>query len=325
MAVSSASKVKPLRTKRFYKLKNKTYLIGLLLSFLRYLLLIGLAFIIIYPFIAKFSSMLMSKADIADKTVNLIPRSPTLDNIKNVIVGTDYFEALWHTGLLSLLTGILQTFFCTFIGYGFAKYKFRGNGLVFALVVFTMIIPPQTLSTAYYMIFKEFDLFGLVKLLTGGSINTIDSFFPLLLLSVTGLGLKNGLYVFMMRQFFRGVPNELQEAADVDGAGDFRTFFSIILPLAIPMMVTIFLFAFSWQWTDDYYSTLFFTGFNLLNKVINNAGSLLIDGEMLQSGSALSSAMLNAATFLVVIPLLIIYLFAQKKFVQGIESSGIVG
>ena len=84
------------------------------------------------------------------------------------------------------------------------------------------------------------------------------TFTPDVLMSLGGLAFKNGLYIYLMRQFFKGVPDELEESAYVDGSGVFRTFFTIILPISVPMMITVFLFAFSWQWNDDFYTTLFF-------------------------------------------------------------------
>lgn len=304
-------------------------------SSLRYVLLTGLCFIILYPFLLKFSSVLMSQQDIADQTVKLVPRNPTLFNLQTVIVSASapdarYFPALAATAGLALLTGLLQTVFCALIGYGFAKFRFKFNNLAFALVVFTMIIPPETLSVAYYMSFKDFDLLWLPALFFGrplAAFSTLNTLFPFIVLSMTGLGFKNGLYIFMMRQFFRGVPSELNEAADVDGAGPLRTFFQVILPLSVPMMTTIFLFSFSWQWTDSYYTGLFIRSdkIPLLARVIEKAGTLPVNGAPLQPGSGLSSVMLNTAAFLVIIPLLIVFILAQKKFVQGIESSGIVG
>lgn len=304
---------------------GKTRLLRLLISVVIYVLLIGLSFIILYPFLVKFTSIFMSQQDVADKTVQLIPRNPTLSNFWNVMTQTGYFTALRNTALLALTVSILQTFFSAVMGYGFSAFKFRGNGAVFALVVFTLIIPPQTLSTAYYMVFKDFDILGLFRLISGSSVRMLDTFVPMILLSVTGLGFKNGLYIFMMRQFFKGVPKELQEAADVDGAGVFKTFFQVMLPQARSMMLAIFLFSFAWQWTDDYYTRFFYVNKPFLNSVIGNAGGISINGHPLAAGTVMSSIMLNTAAFLVIIPLLMIYIVAQKRFVQGIESSGIVG
>lgn len=306
-----------------YKFKGK--IVHLLWAAVRYILLFGLSFIIIYPFLVKFSSVFMGPQDLADKTVRFVSRNPTLMNLKNVIEYTGYFNALKNTFLLSLLTAVLQTFCCTLIGYGFAKFKFRGNNIVFILVVFTMIIPPQTLSIPYYMLFKNFNLYGLIPLISGHSIRLLDTLLPFSILSITGLGFKNGLYIFLVRQFFRGVPEELSEAAEVDGASVFKTYFRIQLPQAVPIMITVFLFSFSWQWTDINYSNLFFINFQVLNKVVENAGTLMIGGHSAASGSMQSSVLLNTASFLVIIPLVIVYVFAQKKFVQGVESSGIVG
>ena len=123
----------------------------------------------------------------------------------------------------------------------------------------------------------------------------------------------------MMRQFFQGVPAELSEAAEVDGSGVFKTFFRIILPLSTSMMLTVFLFSFAWSWTDDFYSSLFFTDFNLLNKIVH------VSRGLFGSQSMSVSIRLNTAALLIVVPLLIVYIIAQKRFVQGIESSGIVG
>lgn len=314
--------------KRLYKKSGDVYrkkAFGILGSAVRYILLAGLCFIIIYPFIIKFTSIFMSQEDLADDTVFYLSRNPTLENIKNVIEKTQYWEALRNTALISLLTAVLQTGICTYIGYGFAHFNFRGKNLVFALVIFTLLIPPQALSVSYYMEFLEFDLAGIFKLIFGKPIEMTDSPLPLVLLSLTGLGFKNGLYIFLMRQFFSGVPKELSEAAEVDGAGVMTTFFRIILPQAKPMMTTIFLLSFAWQWTDDYYTPLFFLNTNLLNKVISQAGTISFNGTPVTAGTKFSGILLNTAAILVILPLLIVYLIAQKKFVQGIESSGIVG
>lgn len=296
-----------------------------LFSLVRYILLVGLCFIIVYPFIIKLTTVFMSQEDLADDTVFYLSRNPTFENIKNVIEKTGYWQALKNTALISLMTAVLQTGICTYIGYGFAHFNFRGKNLVFALVIFTLLIPPQALSVSYYMEFLEFDIAGLFKLITGRTAALTDSPLPLILLSLTGLGFKNGLYIFLMRQFFAGVPKELGEAADVDGAGVMTTFFRVILPQAKPMMTTVFLFSFAWQWTDDYYTPLFFLNTNLLNKVISQAGSISFGGTPVTVGTKFSGILLNTAAILVILPLLIVFLFAQKKFVQGIESSGIVG
>ena len=123
----------------------------------------------------------------------------------------------------------------------------------------------------------------------------------------------------MMRQFFRGVPDELEESAYIDGSGVFRTFFTIILPLSVPMMITIFLFAFSWQWTDYFYTGLFFpTGKTVFLSNFTATGAV-------QAAGAEGAANSATASMLIIAPLIVMYLFCQRYLIQGIERSGIVG
>ena len=129
----------------------------------------------------------------------------------------------------------------------------------------------------------------------------------------------------MMRQFSRGVPDELEESAYIDGSGTFGTFMRIILPQSIPMMITIFLFSFSWQWTDNFYTNLFFTssGPTLMPDIVAIPKSLFI--KDFAAATAYEAAIRNTCGLLIIAPLVIIYLFCQRYLVQGIERSGIVG
>jgi multiple sugar transport system permease protein len=129
-----------------------------------------------------------------------------------------------------------------------------------------------------------------------------------------------------MRQFYQGVPDELEEAAYVDGAGVFKTFVRIILPMSIPMMVTIFMFSFAWQWSDTFYTNTFFPTtdkFVFLSRIVNKIPKSLdthYAGEV-----AFTTAINNTCGILILAPLVVFYLFGQKYLVQGIERSGITG
>jgi multiple sugar transport system permease protein len=155
-------------------------------------------------------------------------------------------------------------------------------------------------------------------------------------MSITGLAYKNGLYIFLLRQFYRGIPDELEESAYLDGSGVFRTFFSIIIPLAVPMLVTVFIFSFSWLWTDDFYvNTLFQSSYwttegpPLLNS--SNFVGVVPPTLNLYLGSsptgwvAYTNAVGGTTTILVALPIIIAFVFLQGRIVQGIERSGIVG
>jgi len=301
----------------------------------RFLLLLGISYVILFPFYSKIASSFMSTEDFVDVTVRLIPKHPTLETYKAIIVDNKYFEALLHTFILSLVCGVLQTFISCLVGYGFAKFKFKGNSLLFLLVIFTMVVPHSTLQLSLFMKFRYFDVLGIFNLLGGGvidainvlestSVNFINTNWPLYILSATGLAYKNGLYIFLMRQFFKGIPDELEESAYLDGSGVFRTFFSIIIPLSVTMMITVFMFSFCWQWTDNFYTDLFYTtsGDILLPDIVKIPKSL----DTNYAGQALyTAAIRNTCGILIIVPLIILYLFGQKYIVQGIERSGITG
>lgn len=327
------------RTSKWTRFKIKylsvNFLQNVVWGLFRFLLLLGISYVIIQPFFAKIASSFMSPEDFVDVTVKLIPRYPSLDTYKAIITDLKYFEALFNTLTLSLACAVIQTFICCLIGYGFAKFKFKGNKILFFLIIFTMVVPHETLQLSLFMKFRYFDIFGIFNLLGGGvferfkvigftSINFNNTYWPLIILSLGGLAFKNGLYVFMMRQFFRGVPDELEESAYIDGSGVFRTFMTIIIPLSVPMMITIFLFTFSWQWTDNFYTTVFFTtsGATLMPDVVGIPKSL---DTQYAGQNMYESAIRNTCGLMILAPLIVIYLFAQRYLIQGIERSGITG
>ena len=328
------------RTSLFTRLKTKYismfFLQKVLWILFRLVLLCGISFVVLFPFFARITGSFMSPADFLDSTVKLIPRSPTLNTYYAIIIENEYWRALTNTAILSLTVAVIQMFICTLVGYGFSKFKFKGNTILFMFVLVTLLIPHQTLQFSLFMKFRYFDFLGIVEFLNkffsfmdDPVFNFINSdwYAPLILLSVTGLAFKNGLYILVMRQFFKGVPDELEEAAYVDGAGVFRTYFTIILPSAIPMMVTIFLFAFTWQWTDQFYVSLFTTetGPYLMPRIVRVPRSLVQSNEAILAGSMFQSAIRNTCGLLIIAPLIVVYLVGQSFLIQGIERTGVTG
>ena len=347
----------PLKDRLKAKFINGAFITNVIWYIFRLVLLVGISYIVLYPFFSMIAGSFMAPEDFVDVTVRLIPKHFTLD-IYKAIFANGYWEAFRNTLLLSASTALIQTFICTLIGYGFAKFKFRGSKYVFLAVMLTMIVPHPTLQLSLYMKFRFFDVLGITHLLSGhatvgniewlnnilkminifpasskdafiksiiesGSMNLNNSFWPLIIMSLCGLGFKNGLYIFMMRQFFRGVPDELEESAYIDGSGVFRTFIQIILPLSIPMMITVFLFAFSWQWTDDFYTKLFITNTKLI-KLIPDMVEIPKVLETNYAGQNMYyAAIRNTCGLVIIFPLVIMYLFCQRYLVQGIERSGL--
>ncbi len=321
----------------------------------RFTLLLGIAYIVLFPFYTKIAGSFMIPEDFVNVTVRLIPTQFTLQTWREIFLRNDYIQAFFNTFLLSGSTAFIQTIVCSFIAYGLAKFRFKGSNALFFLVIFTMVVPHPTLQFSMFMNIRYFDIFGIFQFLGGGGItifgktflkgiidlapegskiwtetglNLMDTYWPLIILSFTGLAFKNGLYIFMLRQFFRGVPDELEESAYIDGSGVVRTFVQIILPLSIPMMITVFLFAFSWQWTDDFYTELFFITSSASKSVILMPDVVAIPDTLVTNYAGQNlyyTAIRNTCGLMIILPLLVLYLFCQKYIVQGIERSGITG
>jgi multiple sugar transport system permease protein len=197
-----------------------------------------------------------------------------------------------------------------------------------------IVVPPHTIMASLYLNFHFFDVLGIFRLITGEPINLLSSVMGFWLLSVTGMGLKSGLYIFMLRQYFRGMPKELEEAAWVDGCGKFKTFIRIMVPDASPMLTSCFLFSFVWQWTDSFYTTLFLNNYRMLSSGLGSIAERFSQWWAVTnavSGAAVAStapvgytqAIIATGMLMSLAPLILLYLVAQKAFVESLSQTGI--
>jgi multiple sugar transport system permease protein len=294
----------------------------------RALLLFGLCFMIIQPLIIRFSTSLMVESDLYDSTIVLLPRHVTLDNYRIVGDLTNLPISLVNTLWTSLLVSLCQVVACTLVGYGFARYSFPLKKFWFACVVLLIIVPPQTIQTSLYVSFAAFDIFGIFKALTGGPINLRTSAIPYVLMSLTCMGLKDGLYIYMLRQYFKGIPKSLEEAAYVDGCSTMHTFLKIMLPDALPTIASCFLFSFVWQWTDLFYSRNFLSSYSIYSVQLSSIVSRM--SRYFNKGSDAAMVVPNArqqqlifvGVLICSVPLIILYIFTQRTFVESIAMSG---
>jgi len=317
-----------------YQFKRVT--VDVIYKIFRAILLFGLCFLILQPLLDKLSVSFMEEKDLYDATVISIPRNFSTSNYQIAFNLLDYWSTLIQTIIFLTISAALQVSACTLTAYGFARYKFPGRNLLYGCVFLLIIIPPQTIMSSLYLNFQFFDIFGIFRLITGKTLNLLGNSASYLLLSATAMGLKSGLYIFMLRQYFRGVPKELEEAAYVDGCGRFHTFARIMLPDAAPMLTSCFLFSFVWQWTDTLFTTLFMRNF----KLISLALSLLTDSFyhywaginswgsgtgalMSQPPLAYLQAVVATGILLGLAPLILLYLVAQKAFVESLTQTGI--
>ena len=322
--MDNAGNLKP----SFYKTKRKI-IVQYGWKLIRTIILVGISYYILYPIVLKIAVSLMEKRDLYDITVLLIPKNFTLDNYVKVFKAMDYGNSFLQTAFVTLITVVSQLMACALVGYGFARFKFPLKKLLFAMVIFTLIVPPQTIIVPMYLNYSFFDVFGLIKLITGKTLSLTNTPWTFVVSGLTCMGLKNGMYIFIVRQYFRNVPKELEEAALIDGSGAFRTFFSVMLPSARPVLLVIAMFSAVWQWTDIFYSTWFMRGSSLLSRKLDSLAMNISQVESTQGIAVLDpnyTFLLNSTgCILVILPLIIFFLLAQKQFVEGIEQSGIVG
>ncbi len=310
-----------------YVLRKKVF--SVLYRICRALLVFGLCFLILQPLFNKISVSFMQEQDLYDATVISIPRNFTVMNYKLTVYLMNYWKCLGNSVIMSLVVSVIQVAACTLAGYGFARYSFPLKKFWFAMVMVAIIVPPQAISSSLYLHFRFFDIFGIFKAVTGSTVNLQSSVLPYLLMCAGCMGLKSGLYIFLIRQFFRGIPKELEEAAYVDGCTKLGTFLKIMLPDAKPILTSCFLFAFVWQWTDSFYSKMFLGTIDLLPKALQSLSGRLGDyitviyGKGAMPTDAYEQAIIATGLLISVIPLLIIYLVAQKGFVESLSASGI--
>ena len=299
-------------------------------SLLRALMVFGLCFLIIQPILSKISVSFMQERDLYDTTIVIVPRNLTLDNYALSAQLMNLNTAMLNTTLISLLTAFLQIIACTLAGYGFARFEFPLKKFWFACVILVIVIPPQTISSALFLHFRYFDILGIFKLLTGSTLNIKGSPLPYIMLSMTGMGLKNGLYIFMIRQYFKSIPQSLEEAAYVDGASSLGTFLRVMLPQAVPILVSCFLFSFVWQWTDIFYTRLFLPTANTMYLSMRLSGL----GDSLRAYLANTAGVntppvgrmmqiISTGVLITAAPLILIYIFAQRWFIETISSTGL--
>ena len=292
------------------------------ISIFRAIILFGMCFMILQPLLNKVALSFMAEQDLYDTTIVLIPKHFSTSNWKIASYLLEYDVTLFNTIWVSILVSIIQVAVCCLVGYGFSRFQFPLKRFWFFCVILVIVIPPQTISTSLFLHFHYFNVFG-------HTFNLRGSMLPYIMLCCGCMGLKNGLYIFMIRQFFMGFPFELEEAAYVDGCGPFKTFFRIMVPGAKPIITSCFLFSFVWQWTDSFYSNLFLGKLKLLSinvsSIVDKFGIYL---SVLNGGTAIapqgySNAILSTGILLVVLPLILLYLFCQKLFVESLASTGV--
>lgn len=300
----------------FARLKSRMQQGGLY-NILVYIILIDLAFVFLYPFIYMLVTSLKSYNDITDITVKWYPRELSPQNWKTAFETLNFSRTFFNSLFVSLLSTLGHLLSCSFVAYGFARYRFPLKKLMFFGVLLTIVVPVQSIIIPQYRLYVQLG---------------IEGYWALILPTFLGFGLRGGLFIFLFRQFFLRLPTALEEAAEIDGTNPFGTFLRIILPSSGPIMLVCFVLSMVWHWNDYYEPSLYLTNSDqwLLPQALPAMYNLI--KEMSQTTSSDTVALrlmyhdgvVMAGTAIAVLPLLVLYLCVQNKFVESIDRTGIV-
>ena len=327
---------KPAKSEALYRSEKAA--IKLAGGLFRLMLVVGVCYLLIFPLLYLIVSAVQEPESMKDATVVWVPKVLSTQSFANAISELNYGKSFLFSLFLSAAATLLTLISCSAVGYGFARFQFAEKKIAFFLVILLIIVPPQTTMMSTYLNFRFFDIGGILAALGIGPINMIDSPVTILLPAMLASGIRAGLSIFIFRQFFLGQPKELEEAAKIDGAGQFieadvrhhsrfGTYAKIMMPLSAPAIITVSVFTFVWYWNDSFYSEMFFTG--ELKPLAAGLASLreafLADVTNSNFTAQEQRGILAAASLLCVIPPLILYGIVQRKFAESIERTGIVG
>ena len=295
------------------------------LAILQIAIIVGVSYVILAPVIGMFVNAISSDKDVYNPMVFCFPENPTLEKIQRVILRMEYWPTITKNIIYILALTAVQVVVCSMVGYGFARFEFPFKKLLFGCVVVTIVLPVHTIMLPMYVTFRNFDPLGIISLIKGTPLNLMGTPWPMFILSFLACGVRSGLYIYIFNQFFRGLPKEIEEAAFVDGAGMWYTYFNIMLKNASPAVITVTVFSLVWQFNDTFYSNLFLVSEKIvISKRITTLMNLIsLEDKIMEK--TLQQVHLHAGIILILLPIILIYLLLQRYFIEGVERSGIVG
>lgn len=274
--------------KRKFRLRNLPFTILLLL----------LVFFTIFPFLWMISTSLKYDAQVFTNPIQWIPNPVNWNNYLRVWQDIPFLTYYKNTAIVSVCGTALQVLCCSLAAYAFAKLRFFGKNALFLVFLATMMVPWHTIMIPQYILMGQFHM--------------TDRLVTLILMQAF-----SAFGIFLMRQFFMGLPNELREAGKIDGAGEFRIFWQIMLPQATPGIATLTIFTFIGQW-NDYISPLIY-----LNSP--ELYTLQLGLKMFAGQYTMQYALTMAGTVCAMVPIFLVYLIFEKQITQGIVFTGMKG
>ncbi len=286
-----------------------------------YVLLIGLSFVFLYPFLHMFSTSIKSYDDLTDITVKWFAKNVQLSNWAVAFESLNYVRSFGNSLLVSLVATLGHILSCSFIAYGFARFKFPLKRLLFGILVLAIIVPLPAIIVPQYRMFSGYGVVNRQNILDYTAI-LVPTFF--------GFGLRGCLFIYLFRQTFIKMPPVLEEAAAIDGCNPFKTFFRIIMPSAGSVVLVVFVLSMVWHWNDYYEPNLYISGeqWFLLPQLLPGMKAAIdaLSGNAMDPDAVrtYNDAVAMAGTALAALPMLIMFFAVRNKFMQSIERTGIV-
>lgn len=278
------------------KIKKSTIVIDIILVISTCLVLL--------PIVTMVMTSLKTFEDVQMNPASLIPKEFTLKNYVTVFTEFPFAQYLINTLFITITSTIGITLTSALVAYAFARFDFKYKGIIFAVMLSTIMIPGQILQIPLYEMYRGM-----------GWINTYK---PMIIPAFLGGGITN---VFLIRQFFNSLPKSIFESAQIDGAGEFRIFATIAVPLSKAIIFTVAIFSFTASW-NDFYSPLLYIN---ADKKYTLAYGLYIFFDKFKVGSYKAWNIICAANLVVIVPIIVLYFFAQRYFVEGITLGGVKG
>ena len=292
-----------------HKLKGRTF--NLFLSVVRIAFLLIVGNIVLYPMLYMLSYSLKDMDALLDVQHMWFPIKTSIQNYVDMLKLMNFVPSLLQTLKVQILSAAFEVLVCSFIAYGFARFKFKGKGIATFFLILSLLIPIQMYSLPMSINFRNLNIF--------------NTPFVYWLPSIFGVGIRSGMMIFIYQQFFIGLPKELEEAAYIDGAGPVKTYFRIALPSSGVVILTVSVLSFVWHWNEHYLAILSFSSEEApLAMVMNHLPIYLKQIGIWENQPEFTTTVSAACILFIAIPL-VLYMFFQRNFVRSIDRIGITG
>lgn len=292
---------------------------GFLEQLVIYALLICIGFIYVYPILHMVSASFMSLDDLLDSSIQWLPSQFSLDNYIQAAKSMNFGKSLWQSIVIAGIPTVMNLLSCSLVGYGLARFDFRGKKLVFAIIIITYVLPSQVTMIPTYSLYNDMKILG--------------SIWTFILPAMLGMGINAPIFILIFYSFFKQIPKVLIEASKIDGAGYFKSFTRVALPSAAPAFITVALFSFVWYWNEAYLTELYVhgvmtdSGWTTLVIQLQNFATNYSEyaNTATNAATSLNESINMAGTVLSILPLLLLYFVLQRHFVESIDRTGITG